>query len=136
MSVTYANPPNHSAPAGQYSHVALVEPGRLAFVAGQVAVDADGSLVGAHDAGAQFRQVMSNLRAVLDGIGAAPSDIAELRTFLVGDDSLPAFRHVREQVFQEWFPDGRYPPSTLLIVSGLAGPELKVEVAATVRLDS
>jgi len=135
MSVTYVNPANHSVPAGHYSHVALVEPGRLAFVAGQVAVDADGAVVGANDAGAQFRQVMHNLKAVLDGIGAEPSDIAELRTFLVGEESLPAFRDAREQVFREWFPNACYPPSTLLIVSGLAHPELKAEVAATVRLD-
>lgn len=134
MAVTFVNPENHMAPAGHYSHAAIVSgASRLAFIAGQVALDGDGSVVG-EDAGAQFEKVFANLVNVIDGLGAKPSDIAELRTFLVGNESLPGFRSGRERAFRRWFPDGNYPPNTLLVVSGLAQPELKVEVAATVAL--
>lgn len=135
MSVEYVNPENHSVPAGLYSHVAIAGPGRFAFIAGQIALDGDGSLVGADDSGKQFQQVFRNLKSVLDGIGAMPSDIVELRTFLVGEESLPAFRAARELVYSEHFGAGPYPPNTLVIVSGLAQPEFKVEVSATVLLD-
>lgn len=134
MAVTYLNPDNHMAPAGQYSHAAIVTRGRIAFIAGQVALDDDGELVGGEDAGAQFEQVINNLIQVVDGIGAKPADIAELRTFVVGTDSLPGFREGRERAYRRHFPDGLYPPNTLVVVSGLAQPELKVEVAATVSL--
>lgn len=134
MPVTYINPENHTSPAGMYSHVAIAEPGRFAFIAGQLALDTDGSIVGLDDAGAQFRQAFSNLTTVLQGIGARPTDIVELRTFLVGAESLTTFRPVREDVYAEHFPDGMYPPNTLLIVNGLAQPGLKVEISAAARL--
>jgi enamine deaminase RidA (YjgF/YER057c/UK114 family) len=134
VSVLYVNPKSHPEPAGQYSHVAIAGPGRLAFIAGQVALDAEGSLVGGDDVGEQFRQVFANLKAVTEGIGAALTDIVELRTFLVGADSLPSFRAARGEVFDEHFPDGGYPPNTLLVISGLASPQLKVEVSAIALL--
>ena len=67
--------------------VAVAEPGRLAFIAGQVALDGDGNLVGPNDAAAQFPQVFANLKTILDGIGAGFSDVVELTTYLVGEDS-------------------------------------------------
>lgn len=134
MSVRYVNPSQVMAPAGQYSHVALAEPGRLAFIAGQVALDADGELVGVGDSGAQFRQIFSNLAAILDSFGATPTDVVDLKTYLVGEKSLPSFRDARQAVFAQHYPDGAYPPNTLLIVSGLVHPDLKVEVSATARV--
>lgn len=134
MSVSYVNPEQVMAPAGQYSHVALVEPGRLAFIAGQVALDADGELVGVDDPGAQFRQIFTNLAAILVSLGATPTDVVDLKTYLVGEESLPSFRDARRAVFGEHYPEGSYPPNTLLIVSGLVHPDLKVEVSATARV--
>ncbi|HSJ36124.1 MAG TPA: RidA family protein [Acidimicrobiia bacterium] len=134
MSVSYVNPGQVMAPAGQYSHVAVAEPGRLAFIAGQVALDADGELVGVGDPGAQFRQIFSNLAAILDSLGATPTDVADLKTYLVGEESLASFRDARQAVFAQYYPDGAYPPNTLLIVSGLVHPDLKVEVSATARV--
>jgi enamine deaminase RidA (YjgF/YER057c/UK114 family) len=87
MTVRYLNPENHLPPQGRYSHVAVAEPGRLAFIAGQVALDADGGLVGPHDVTAQFPQAFRNIAAVLQGIGAGFNDIVELTTYLVGEDS-------------------------------------------------
>lgn len=134
MSVRYVNPDGVHTPAGRYSHVAVVEPGRLAFVSGQVAVDSVGELVGGDDIGAQVRQVFANLVANLAEVGAAPTDVVELKTYLVGKENLAALREAREEIFAEYYPAGAYPPSTLLIVSGLADPRLMVEVSAIARL--
>ena len=132
--VTYINPENHLPPTGRFSHVAVAEPGRLAFIAGQVALDSEGQLVGPNDAAAQFPQVFQNLKTILDGIGAGFSDVVELTTYLVGEDSRQPWLDTRDAVYQEHFPDGAYPPNTLLIISGLVRPEMKVEVSAVVRL--
>lgn len=136
MPVRYHNPANLHQPAGQYSHVAIGEQGRLAVLAGQIPLDQDSALVGLDDIGAQFEQAFRNVKTILDDLGAQPSDILELRTFLVGEENLAALRQARESLFTEYFDDDRYPPSTLLIVSGLASPEIKVELAATVLVPS
>ena len=134
MSLTRPVPKDHHTPAGQYSHVAIAEAGRLAFIAGQVAFDRDGNLVGRGDLAAQTQQVFANLKNILDDLGATPSDIAELRTFIVGDDVVPRFREARRAAFDRMFPDGEYPPNTLLVVAGLASPEIEVEISAVVAL--
>jgi enamine deaminase RidA (YjgF/YER057c/UK114 family) len=51
-------------------------------------------------------------------------------SFLTRREDLPAFREWRTREFARLFPDGRYPPSTLLIVSGLASEEMLIEVQA------
>lgn len=134
MSVRYVNPEGVHTPAGQYSHVALAAPGRFAFVSGQVAVDAAGDMVGTCDIGVKLRQVFANLVANLAAVGASPTDVVELKTYLVGEENLASLREARRVVFAEHYPDGSYPPSTLLIVSGLADPRLKVEVSAIARI--
>jgi enamine deaminase RidA (YjgF/YER057c/UK114 family) len=134
MSVRYVNPEGVHTPAGQYSHVALAAPGRLVFVSGQVAVDAAGDVVGVGDIDEQLRQVFANLMAILAGVGASPSDVVELKTYLVGEENLASLREARQAVFAVHYPDGSYPPSTLLVVSGLADPRLKVEVSAIARI--
>ena len=134
MTVTYLNPGTHTLPQGRYSHVAMMEPGRLAFIAGQVATDENLELVAPDDAGGQFPQVFANIAKVLDGIGAQFTDIVELTTYLVGEDSRAPWLAARETVYKQHFGDGPYPPNTLLIISGLVRPEMKVEISAIVRL--
>lgn len=133
MSVQYVDPEGVHKASGQYSHVALATPGRFAFVSGQVAVDTDGEIVG-DDVEAQFRQAFANLVANLAGVGASPTDVVELKTDLVGAESLASLRKARQAVFTEHYPDASYPPSTLLIVSGLADPRIRVEVSAIARI--
>ena len=134
MSVRYLNPENHLPPQGRYSHVAIAEPGRLAFIAGQVALDGKGELVGPNDVGAQFPQVFRNIGTVLAGLGAGFRDIVELTTYLVGEQSRAPWLEARNAVYAEHFGDGPFPPNTLLIISGLVRPEMRVEVSAIVRL--
>ena len=134
MTVRYLNPETCLRPLGRYSHVSVVDSGRLAFIAGQVALDERGELVGPNDAGAQFPQVFRNIGRVLEGVGAGFGDIVELTTYLVGEDSRAPWLAARDAVYREHYGDGPFPPNTLLIISGLVRPEMKVEISAVVRL--
>ena len=68
-AVRYLNPETLSAPTG-YSHIAEVSGGRTIYIAGQVAFDKAGTLVGKGDFGAQATQVFENLKLALAAVGA------------------------------------------------------------------
>lgn len=134
MAVELMNPKGVHAPAGQYSHVAVVSAGPMAYLSGQVALDQHGELVGGDDAGRQFEQAFANLMTLVTSVGAEPSDVVEFKTYVVGGDRLATWREGRERAFNRWYGDGPFPTSTLLVVAGLAGPQFLVEVAANVRI--
>ena len=121
-------------PLGAYSQALEVRPGRLLYIAGQVGLDANGNLPGAGDAAAQTRQVFENLGRVLTGAGATFSNVVEFTTYLVGRESIQPFIDTRARLFPGLFPDGQYPPNTLLLVAGLVGEELLVEIKAVAVL--
>jgi enamine deaminase RidA (YjgF/YER057c/UK114 family) len=127
MQKKYINPPDVHAPRG-YSHAAMIEGGRTVFVSGQVALDADGKLVGKGDLRAQMEQALKNLVAVLRSAGASPADIVKLNTYVVNysADDLPAIREVRAK----FFGAGEPPASTLIGVQALAFEGLLVEIEA------
>lgn len=120
---------------GRWSHTATVGSGkRLVFIAGQTSHDADGAIVGEDDFPTQFRQVYRNLRLALDTIPADWSDIVSLRTILTRQADVVTFRSMRDADHDRLFPDGRYPPNTLIVVSALADPELLLEIEAVVSV--
>ncbi len=82
---------------------------------------------------AQTRDALSNLNALVGSLGASPSDIASLRTYVTAT-ALQGFYQGRNQVFSEWYPDGDYPVNTLLVISGLADPRAVVEIEAVLAL--
>lgn len=132
--VTYTSPPTAPRPTGMYSHAAIAEPGRLAFIAGQVAVDDNGNPVAPHDLAGQVPVVFANVGKVLTGLGATFQDVVEFTTYIVGPESRAPWFDARGKIYGQLFPDGAYPPNTLLIISGLAKPEFLVEISAIVRL--
>ena len=117
-------------PIGAYSQAIRTAPGELLFIAGQVAVDLDGNPVGIGDVAAQTRQVFENIGGVLEGVGANFSHVVEFTTYVVGRDSVQGFIEGRTEVFPTIFPDGDYPPNTLLVIDGLVREEFLVEVSA------
>lgn len=133
-TVTYLNPETAPKPSGLYSHVAIAEAGRLAFIAGQVAVDMQGNIVAPGDCAGQVPAVFANLGRILDGLGAKFSDVVELTTYIVGPESRAPYFESRSKVYAQLFPNGSYPPNTLLIISGLVRPEMLVEISMVVRL--
>jgi 2-iminobutanoate/2-iminopropanoate deaminase len=97
----------------------------LLFVSGCPPLDEEGRLVGADDVVAQTRQVLHNLRTVLAAAGSGPEDVLKVTVFLtdVGD------RTIINPARQEFFGDSR-PASTLVEVSRLAVPGMRVEIEA------
>jgi enamine deaminase RidA (YjgF/YER057c/UK114 family) len=122
------NPDTLLSPRG-YSHVVSVEGARkLAFIAGQVAIDKEGKIVGPGDLTAQIKQVAHNLIAALAAAGAKPSDIVKMNTYIVQykPSDYAAMREARAILF----PSGEPPASTLIGVHSLAVEGLLVEIEA------
>jgi 2-iminobutanoate/2-iminopropanoate deaminase len=118
-------------PAGLYSHAAVVEtPKKLIAVAGQLAVDETGSPVGVGDFAFQFHRVFANLGAVLEASDSGWNQILKFTTFLTNVDDVGAFYQQREGLFAGLYPNGNYPPNTLLVVAHLVRPEFLLEVEA------
>ena len=134
MSVRYLNPNSYPLPAGRFSHVSIAEAGRVAFIAGQVAVNGEGVLLAPDDVGAQFPIVFDNVMKIVASLGARPADVLELTTYLVGDDALDKWRTARPAVYDRYYGNVAPPPNTLLVVSGLVDPAMRVEISAVVRL--
>lgn len=120
------NPPAIHAPHG-YSHVAEVPPGsRLIFVAGQVALDKSGTLVGAGDFKAQAQQVFENLQSALEDAGATFADVVKLNFYVVDVEEIGTLREIRDQFVNMASP----PASTLVEVRRLFRDDVLIEVEA------
>jgi len=128
----FVNPPNLK-PLGMYSQVTLATGGSLAFISGQVAVDAQGKVVGAGDIQAQAVQVFENLKLALGGIGAKFEDVIKFTIYIVelSPDRRKAVMEVRGRYISHKNP----PAATMIGVDQLVEPELLVEIEAVVALD-
>src|SRR5437867_2558060 len=114
-------PPDVARPLGLYSHAWKVPAGsELLYLAGQVAVDESGEVVGLGDLRAQVEQVFRNLERVMAAAGFAFSDVVKFNTFLLKGQDFDVYREARTPMFQRYFPDGRYPASTLVMIDALA----------------
>ena len=115
-------------PTKGYSHVAKA--GNTLYIAGQVAKDLEGNLVGKGDFKTQARQVFTNLKNILEEAEGGIQNIVKMTTFLTHFDYIETYRKVRDEFIQEPFP-----PNTLLIVNSLAMAEYMIEVEAIATLD-
>ena len=100
--------------------------GRFVAVSGQLALDADGKLVGEGDPAAQARQVFENLKRCLAAAGATFDEVVKLTYFVTDMAHMPALRAARA----EHIPDDRLPASSAVQVAGLVRPEFLMEVEA------
>lgn len=117
------NPPALSTPTG-YAHVVEVTgPVKMVYIAGQVAADRDGKVVGADDMEKQAEQVYKNLEAALAAAGAAFKDVVKMNTYVTDVSQAPAVREVRARYLRSTLP-----ASTLVQVAALARPEYMIEV--------
>lgn len=132
--VALSNPPSLSRPLGRYSHIARVKAAELVFIAGQVAVDQAGNVVGAGDFEAQCAQAFANLAAALASVGAGWGNVAQFTTYLVHSQDIAGFAAWRGREFPRLFPGGGYPPNTLLIIDRLVDERLLIEVQAIAAL--
>jgi reactive intermediate/imine deaminase len=127
--VKHTNPPGLSKPTG-YTHVVEVPgPAKMVFIAGQIALDKDGNVVGAGDMKAQAEQVFKNLEVALAAAGAKFTDVVKMNTYVTDMDKAPAVREVRAKYFGETTP-----ASTLVQVVKLARPEFMLEIEVIAAL--
>ena len=119
--------PGMAEPISHFTHV--VKAGRLVFVSGCVATDAQGRTVGGGDVLAQARQVHENLKTCLAAAGATFADVCKVTVFLRN----VADREKVNVVRQEYFGAHR-PASTLVEISRLVREDLLVEIEATAVL--
>ena len=126
MPLECINPAGLAAPQ-TYTHVVVATGSRLVFVAGQVAEDAEGNLVGPGDLAVQARQAFENLGRALAAGGAQPDQVAKITIYVVGfrPEYIPVIEAGRVAVFGD-----HKPTDTLLGVATLAAPEWLIEVDA------
>ena len=106
-----------------YSHAAKV--GGLGYVAGQIAQDVEGNLVGRGDIEAQAVQIFENLKAALASAGSSLDQILKLTTYTTNVVYRQKIAEVRARYFGDYFP-----PNTFLVVSSLATPDYLLEIEA------
>jgi enamine deaminase RidA (YjgF/YER057c/UK114 family) len=112
-----------------FSHAVRQRGGDTLHLAGQVAWDKDGKLVGAGDLAAQTRQALANIRTVLASAGSSPADIVRLRTYVVGH-SPEKLGPVLGEIGQ-FYGDAVPASNTFIGVEALALPDFLVEIEAT-----
>jgi enamine deaminase RidA (YjgF/YER057c/UK114 family) len=131
MDLELINPEELPTPES-YTHVVAATGRRLVFVAGQVADDAYGNLVGPGDLAAQARQAFANVGRSLAAAGAGPEQVARITIYVVHHrpEYLPDISAARIAVFGD-----HKPADTLLGVETLAQPGYLIEVDAIAVVD-
>jgi reactive intermediate/imine deaminase len=113
-------------PSVGYSQAVTVGSGRLVYIAGQVAMDSSGKLVGPGDFRAQAQQIFENLKVALAASGASFDNVVKLNSYFVDIKQAPVFREVRDKYINIAHP----PVSTAVEVRRLVRKEWFLEVEA------
>ena len=109
--ISAVRPPTLPKPAG-FSYAMEVKSGRVVFVSGQVAANADGKIVG-RDLVAQFRQTCANLQAVVSAAGGEMTDFVKLTIYVLDvADYKKSLKGIGE-VYREYF--GKHFPAMTLV---------------------
>ena len=126
MAIQRIDPKNQGPNRG---FVPAIRTGNIVFISGQVGKDNAGSLVGP-DISSQTRQTFDNIKGILQLCEADLENIVKLTVFLTHTEDMDSFRKIRA----EYFNPPALPTSTLVVVSALAQPELRVEIEAIADL--
>ena len=118
---------------GLYSNATRVAAGDLYFIAGQLAVGDDGSVVGKGDFEAQFNRVFENMGTVLSGLGITFDEVAKFTTYFVHSQDIEKFMVLRQQLFPKIFKNGKFPPNTICVIDRLVKEDFLFEVEAVAR---
>jgi 2-iminobutanoate/2-iminopropanoate deaminase len=121
-----SNPSGVAPPLkGYYSNCVRVSAGPLLFIAGQIATNVEGRIVGIGDLRAQARQVLENIRTILRANGADMQDVVNVTVYV---REMRAFHDIAD-IRLEYFPSNG-PASAIVEVTRLALPELLIEISA------
>ena len=113
-------------PLGQYSHMTRVRASEYLFIAGMLA---PGDTFDAQCAG-----VFGQIETALASAGAGWGNVVQFTTYLVHSQDIARFMQYRLREFPKMFPDGKYPPNTLLMIDRLVQEQFLVEVQAVAAL--
>ena len=116
------SPPGIAAPRGPYSPA--VRAGDFIFVSGQVAVDPATQELITGDISVETRQVLNNIKALLEGCGASLANVVKCGVFLAKAEDFAAMN----AVYAEFFGDAK--PARATVVTGFAAPGIQVEIEA------
>jgi enamine deaminase RidA (YjgF/YER057c/UK114 family) len=131
VTVTFDNPPAAPAPlADRYSNVAVIDlgPVTMLVLAGQVALDHDGSIVGT-DMTTQSEQIFQAIGAIMAAHGGGFEHVVNIRTYLTDLGLINEYGAVRRK-----YLTGTPPTSTTIEISRLFRPEALLEVEITAVL--
>lgn len=132
MAKRFINPPGLLRP-GTYTPAVVASGGRTVYIAGQVAQNERGEVVGKGDLEAQAEQVYRNLGLALEGAGATFNDLVKITVYVVGFK--PEHRDLMSRVRARHVSKDNPPASTLVGVQSLAKPEYLVEVEGIAVID-
>jgi enamine deaminase RidA (YjgF/YER057c/UK114 family) len=130
MTITYHPVVPGLAKFGDYSPVSESPAGELVVVAGQFGSDETGGFPATDSASDQVRGAFANVGRALAAVGLGFEHVVKFQTFVVGRETIPHFMQTRREVFADIYPEGVYPPNTLLVVAGLVEERFVVEIEA------
>jgi enamine deaminase RidA (YjgF/YER057c/UK114 family) len=107
-------------PVGPYSHVARVKSGETLYIAGMLAAG--------ETFDAQCAAVYAQIEQALNSAGAGWRNVVQFTTYLVHSQDIAKFYRWREREYPKMFPDGKYPPNTLLIIDRLVQEQFLIEI--------
>ena len=113
-------------PVGPYSHVARVRSNETLYIAGMLSPGESFEK--------QCAAVFAQVEQALKSAGAGWANVVQFTTFLVHSQDIAAFYRWREQNYPRMFPDGKYPPNTLLIIDRLVQEQFLIEVQTIAAL--
>ncbi len=135
MTITLVNP--EALPKVDFfRQVAIASGSKLVFMAGQVAWDAEGTLVGRGDLAAQVEQCYLNVAAAVVGAGGTLADVAKLTTYITDwtPDKMPAVQERRTRALNK-LGVTVLAPGTLVGVAALFTPDILAEIEAIAVID-
>lgn len=125
-NMRFLNPSTLSTSAAGYSHVVEITRGRIIFIAGQVALDLAGQVVGPHDFRAQTQQVFENLKMALASVGLDFTHVAKLNIYLLDMSLRPILRGIHDGYVNPL----QSPANTLVEVRKLGREDFLIEIEA------
>ena len=120
------NPDTLGKPLGQYSHVTRVKANEFLFIAGMLAPG--------DDFDTQCAGVFAQIDKALKSANAGWGNVVQFTTYLVHSQDIPKFMQYRLREFPKMFPNGAYPPNTLLMIDRLVQEQFLVEVQTVAAL--
>jgi enamine deaminase RidA (YjgF/YER057c/UK114 family) len=113
-------------PLGQYSHLTRVKAREFLFIAGMLSPG--------ESFDAQCSGVFDQIEKALKSQGAGWGNVVQFTTYLVHSQDIPRFMQWRLREFPRLFPNGAYPPNTLLVIDRLVGEQFLIEVQTVAAL--